>query len=66
MTKPTKAARIAEYLTAHGYLEMTSTSRKYRKFSKGSVTLWLGKCGALREGRTSSNSVPIYYRYLPE
>ena len=61
MTKPTKAARIAEHLIANGYLEMTSTSRKYRKFAKGSVTLWLGKCSALREGRTSSNSTPVYY-----
>lgn len=61
MPKPTKAELIADHLTAHGYMEMTSPSRKYRKFAKGYCTLWLGKCGALREGSTSSDSTPVCY-----
>lgn len=59
MAKQTKADRIAQHLTNEGYLEVTSTSRKYRKFVRGDRTLWLGKCGAVRAGRTVSDSVSL-------
>ncbi len=59
MAKQTKAERIAQHLTNEGYREQTSPSRKYRKFVRGDQTLWLGKCGAVRAGRTVSDSVSL-------
>ena len=59
MAKQTKAERIAQHLTNEGYREQTSPSRKYRKFTRGDQTLWLGKCGTVRAGRTISDSISL-------
>lgn len=57
--RQTKAAGLADKLAAIGYHEVKSTSRKYRKFCRGAHTIWLGKCGALRAGRTVSDSISL-------
>lgn len=61
MSKRTKAERIAEYLTGKGYREVASSSRKYRKFVRDHDlnAMWVGKCGAVRVGRTVSDSISL-------
>ena len=58
--KQTKADQLAELLKANGYREITSNSRKYRKFQKPGeygVFYYVGKAGALRHGRNLSESI---------
>lgn len=59
MKKKSRRDTIADFLLEHGYTEETITSRKYRKFThpKRNHPLWLGKAGALRSGRISSDTV---------
>lgn len=52
----TKTQLIVEALVKRGATEVTSTSRKYRRFVWHDKTLWVGTHGALREGRTISDS----------
>lgn len=59
MSKPTKAEKLADRLQHLGFREVPSTSRKYRNFIKGDRVLWLGRCGALRAGRTISDSISL-------
>jgi hypothetical protein len=49
---------ILEWLKMMRWEEVTSTSSKYRKFRKQNVKtfVWLGRCGAVRIGRTVTNS----------
>jgi len=55
--------RVAAYLIeAKGFLEIPSTSQKYRKFMnplKKGQFYFLGKSGAVRVGRTVSNSISL-------
>lgn len=59
MKTTTRHQRIATFLLSNGYTEETGTSRKYRKFThpKRNHPLWLGKAGALRSGRISTDTV---------
>ena len=57
--KQTKVERMADKLAAIGYRETSSPSRKYRKFTRNEHTLWLGKCGAVRSGRTVGESISL-------
>jgi len=59
----TIADRIVSALLARGEREVTSTSRsrKYRCFTR-SVNggfYWVGRCGALRIGQTSTGSLAL-------
>ena len=58
-TKSTRRGRIAIYLLETGYTEVEQTSRKYRKFThpQREHPLFLGKAGAIRSGRISSQTV---------
>jgi len=51
--------KIVKMLTEAGALEVPARSKKYRKFSAGRYTLWVGRCGALREGETLARSMSI-------
>jgi hypothetical protein len=52
--------KIIEYLKeTHGAVEVTSPSRKYRKFTTNKSTYWVGRNGALRAGDTVSDSVRL-------
>jgi hypothetical protein len=58
----TKQENICAALVARGCVEvLPSASRKYRQFSKPDKTgfYWVGKLGALRVGRCSSQSISI-------
>jgi hypothetical protein len=53
-----KSEQISNALINSNWKEEKSNSRKYRKFSKSDFNffLFVGKNGALRSGRNSSNS----------
>ena len=53
-----KSEQILNALINSNWKEEKSNSRKYRKFSKSdlNVFLFVGKNGSLRSGRNSSNS----------
>ena len=57
----TKAEKIAALLTANGYRETTSASRKYRRFCKQGEPrfYFVGKAGALRHGRNIAESISL-------
>lgn len=63
MTKAEKA--IAYFQRRHGtdkFRELTSTSKKYRKFThpiNPKSFIWIGRAGAVLSGRTVSDSVSI-------
>ena len=57
----TIADRIVSALLARGEREVTSASHKYRCFTR-SVNggfYWVGRCGALRIGQTSTGSLAL-------
>lgn len=58
-TTTKKVDAVIDGLVKAGYHEQNSPSRKYRKFVKGNDTLWVGKKGALRRGRTVSESMSL-------
>lgn len=47
------------WLAAKGCREVTSPSKKYRKFVADGRMYWLGKSGAVRVGERSSDSFSI-------
>lgn len=62
MPKPTLHSRLVTWIMAMpDAKELTSPSRKYRKFQVPGVPegqfLWVGKAGALRRGPTATNNV---------
>lgn len=64
--KQTRQETIIAELLADGYHEAFTDSRKYRKFVATKIghldaggTLWVGKAGAVRSGRTIGDSVSI-------
>ena len=62
MGKKTLTQRVVNYLGEVGYEEADSPSRKYRKFvrkDRPGAFLWVGKAGAVRCGRTSSQSISV-------
>lgn len=59
MAKQTSRDRIIEALEGAGYRHATTNSRKYIKLQKGSDTLWIGKNGAVRCGKTLADSFSI-------
>ena len=65
MAKQTKAQRLAETLIRLGYPELeSSTTNRYRVFRRpanesGMRYYYVGKMGALRTGRTISDSYSI-------
>jgi hypothetical protein len=62
MAKQTKEQENERRILTAGYQEVASSSRKYRKFVKNDRTLWLGKHGAVRTGRTVSESISVVLR----
>ena len=61
MPKPTKAEKVIAYLKSCGCSEVTSKSRKYRTFTRPGREgfYYVGKCGALRAGKTVSDSISL-------
>jgi hypothetical protein len=61
MAKITLEKKVENYLVGKlKMVELETTSRKYRKFqSPAGGIFWLGKNGALRAGRTISDSYSI-------
>ena len=62
MAKQTKADNIAAILEADGCREITSNSRKYRKFQKPGeygMFYYVGKAGALRHGRNIAENISL-------
>ena len=59
MARQTKQQAIIMQLATEGYHHAPSTSTKYAKLVKGDDTLWVGKAGAVRCGRTVSDSFSI-------
>jgi len=64
VAKPTKREQIIQKLTEAGYREGTTASRKYLMFipprgQDHKQTLWVGKAGAVRVGRTIAESFSI-------
>lgn len=57
------ADKIAEYLEASGMVEIESPSQKFRRFKKKNEGresfYWLGRKGAVRAGRTLSESISV-------
>ena len=60
MPKMTKQATLVKYHELAGYKQVESRSTKYICMTKGSRTVWMGKAGALRIGRTASASSSQY------
>ena len=61
-----KTERIIEYFISKGAKEvLPSKSRKYRQFTSllGKTFIWIGKAGAVRVGKTSSNSISITHKF---
>jgi len=52
----TKTQALIRALEKKGSREVESPSTKYRKFVLGNLTLWVGRSGALRTGRTATAS----------
>jgi hypothetical protein len=59
MSKPTKQQRIIIALQVEGYSITPSGSTKYVKLQRKGDTLWVGKAGAVRAGRTIADSISI-------
>lgn len=61
MAKQNRQERVATFLTAMGRRELSSESRKYRKFmgSAPDRFYFVGHSGAVRVGKISSNSISI-------
>lgn len=57
----TKTEQLASGLKRIGFREVTSPSRKYRKFEGAErvYPIWLGKAGALRSGPKASDTTPL-------
>jgi hypothetical protein len=52
--------KYAAVLLARGMCEVTTTSRKFRKFSRQEGGYYfLGKAGSLRVGKTMTDSIPV-------
>lgn len=69
MTAQTKADWLVAKLVSLGCREVASGSRRYRKFTnpESRLPLWIGKQGAVRVGRTVSDSVSVtdqWHRHL--
>jgi len=69
MSKPTKQEQVIAALVARGCREVASGSKRYRKFTNpdGRLPLYVGQQGAVRVGRTVSDSVNVtdaWHRYL--
>ena len=60
--RKTVSEKLVEFVTLRGYEEILSKSRKYRTFEKEGldVKVFIGKRGAFRSGRTSSNSHSVF------
>jgi len=58
----TVTEKLVEFITIRGYEEILSKSEKYRTFEKDYVDskIFIGKRGAFRSGRTSSNSSSVF------
>ena len=56
-----KSDQVIEYVKSQGGVEIPSTSRKYRKFTRpGELRFyWVGKSGALRIGPTIASSYSV-------
>lgn len=62
----TKAEQVIEILKGRGAREVTSTSRKYRKFTypnRPDQFYWIGKAGAVRVGKTVGDSVSLTFAF---
>ena len=59
MAKPTKQQQALEALETQGYRRQSCNSTKYIKLAKGAETVWLGKAGAVRVGRTIADSFSV-------
>lgn len=61
MPKQTKAEKIIQELLKWGCKEVASKSRKYRQFKRPNFDnyYFVGRHGALRVGKTVSNSVSL-------
>lgn len=63
MAKKTLAERIVDLMLEKGFIEIVpSKSKKYRQFSDPDAPgsfYWLGKMGAVRRGKTSTNSISV-------
>lgn len=63
MSKLTKREQAIDALTAQGYRRQSCNSTKYVKLAKGSETVWVGKAGAVRVGRTIAESFSVSDRF---
>jgi len=63
VAKQTKQQQALDALTAQGYRQAACNSTKYLKLTKGSETVWLGKAGAVRVGRTVAESFSVSDRF---
>ncbi len=59
MAKQTRREQVVEELKAAGYRHGATNSTKYVKMTKGTDTLWIGKNGAVRCGKSISDSFSI-------
>jgi len=63
MAKQTKEEKVVEFLKSRGLVEiLPSKSRKYRQFKKADDSVysyWVGRKGACRKGKISSQSISI-------
>jgi len=60
--RKTVTEKLVEFITIRGYEEILSKSGKYRTFEKDYIVpkIFIGKRGAFRSGRTSSDSRSIF------
>lgn len=66
MKKLSAEEKVVEMLREHGCYEIQSRSKKYRTFAIRTDPVqfyFVGKKGALRKGRTASNSFSVRYRW---
>jgi len=60
--RETVSEKLVKFVIIRGYEEILSRSKKYRTFEKEGVPVkvFIGKRGAFRSGRTSSNSRSVF------
>ena len=59
MATQTRRDKLVEALTNEGFRLAACNSQKYLKMVRGSTTYWIGKNGAVRSGKTISNSISL-------
>lgn len=66
MAAKSKTETLRDALLRNGWKNVGSRSKKYECYAKDGEPecLFLGKAGALRRGRTSSDTIPVSHLFI--